>query len=350
MPEQLPPRGPRQHEISPSAMPEGPKSASETGAEEVLEGRRGEFRTIFRAMAVPGFPDSLEIGGVRISQTEGPICTQQTEIRQRPGWRTIYQKTMHRVHVGHGEILTACTLGVPLSGHLSSRDLESWHAKALAAIGFLVSIFDERIALEEIAEDLIVFDESGDAETAVDHVMNVREFPPQNRVLETHEAAIESLRDLDLDTAEPLQAAARWYLRAAQEGPTAEAVVSLWIALEALAKPPYGKKLTSEQKRLTDVIWVERALEAAGLDPGEVKPDVGRLAGLRAEIVHGGIEQPALLRDSYYTLEAITRRLLRHGLSVDVGWQLRPDVPNLLAPLRPLATYLQRRFRRTRWN
>ncbi|MEX2447711.1 MAG: hypothetical protein WD404_03085 [Solirubrobacterales bacterium] len=330
-------------------MPDGPRLAGERGTAEALEGRYGEYRNIFRAMSIPGFPDSLEIGGVRISQMRGPVRTQRTEIRQDPGWRTVYEKTMRRVEVGHGGTLTAAAFEVPLSGQLSSQDLERWHAKVHAAIGVLVAILDERVALDEIAEDLIVFDVYGKAETAVDHVTNVREYPPANRILGDHRTAVEELRKLDLSTAEPFHAAARWYLRAAQEGPTAEAVVSLWIALEALSKPPYGTKLTREEKRLTDVIWVERALEKAGLDPAEVRPDVGRLAGLRAEIVHGGIEQPAILRDGFYTLEMISRLLLRHRLSIDVGWQLYPEVPNLRAPLRGIAMYLQHRFRRTEW-
>jgi len=96
--------------------------------------------------------------------------------------------------------------------------------------------------------------------------------------------------------------------------------------------------MTKREKKLTDVAWVERAVTDAGLNPSVLQPGIGRLHGLRAEIVHGGVEAPALLRNGFYTLEAVVRLLLRRRLGIThAGWPLQPGVPNLRAPLRQLA-------------
>jgi hypothetical protein len=161
---------------------------------------------------------------------------------------------------------------------------------------------------------------------------------------------LEDFARLDTQTEGPLLAAGRWYLRAAQLGPTADAIVFLWIALEALSKPAWGTKLSKPDKRRTDVEWVEEAVRATGVDTSALEPDIGRLAGLRAEIVHGGVEAPALLRPGYYTLEAIVRLLLRARLGTGpAGWALQPGIPNLRSPLRQLAL-IGHRFRKIAWR
>ncbi|HEX6153237.1 MAG TPA: hypothetical protein VFZ19_06925, partial [Solirubrobacterales bacterium] len=342
------PQRPRQHGIAPSADPEGKTVASEPGTKAALNGRSGEYRVIFRSMRMPGFPQSIDIGGVCIAQTAGPVWTQKTDIRQSPGWRPVYHKRMRRFPVGDGEDLTVCTIPVRLGPDLRPRDLEQWHSQAHAAVGIAVAVFDERLAIEQLGEDLVILDEFGMGETAADQVVRVREYPPVNRVSPAHRRALAKLESLDLSRPAPLNAATRWYLRAAQEGPTPDAVVSLWIALEALSKPPYGTKLSSALRRRSDVEWVEHAVREAGGDPN-VDPTIGRLAGLRAQIVHGGIEQPKLLREGFYTLEASARLLIRHQLEIGVGWQLCPNRANLKEPLQSLAAYLQNRFRATRW-
>jgi hypothetical protein len=97
----------------------------------------------------------------------------------------------------------------------------------------------------------------------------------------------------------------------AQAGPTPDSIVFLWIALEALSKPPYG---TKEAKQKNDVAWVKMALRKAGLNPANVEPSVGRLAELRAAVVHGGVEEPPLLHEGFRALEQLARLLLRHAL------------------------------------
>jgi len=132
-------------------------------------------------------------------------------------------------------------------------------------------------------------------------------------------------------------------------GPVADAVVFLWIALEALAKPPYGTKLNKKEKKRTDVGWVEMAVSGAGLNPDRVSPTIGRLAGLRAEVVHGGVEHPELLHEGYYALEQLVRLLIRHRLGISpLGWPLSPDHSNLRPPLRKIAELLHQRAE-TKW-
>jgi hypothetical protein len=138
--------------------------------------------------------------------------------------------------------------------------------------------------------------------------------------------------------------------RAAQSGVTPDAIVFLWIALEAISKPRFGTKTAKSQKKLSDVEWVESALQSAGIDPTKISPSVGRLAGLRAEIVHGGVETPALLGDGYYVLEALTRLLIRERLATGpMTWPAFPGASNLISPLKETADLL-RRFPHTTWR
>jgi hypothetical protein len=251
--------------------------------------------------------------------------------------------------VGTGYRLTVCVLPVVLTEQMS-ESLLRWRDEVLAALSFVVALFDERIAQVELAEDVITTEAAPGNETHVlDTRVRLREFTPATRVLEMHRRVLQEFEKLDTETESPLLAAGRWYLRAAQLGPTADAIVFLWIALEALSKPAWGTKLSNAEKRRTDVEWAENAVLAAGVDPAQFEPTVGRLAGLRAEIVHGGVEAPALLRPGYYTLEAIVRLLLRAHLRTGAGWPLQPGIPNLRSPLRQLAL-IGHNFRKIAWR
>jgi len=310
-----------------------------------------QYRLALTSMPVPGLPDSLAVGRVVIYQADGPLWTQRTHVTQRPGWRPTYVKHMDQgvVELAAGYRLTICTIDVTVPTDLIVA-MREWRDEALAALAFVVAVLDERIAQEVLAEDVLLFDDAGAAKFAADHVNQIRSFIPSQRVLEPHRQVLASMRDMDPAESSPVVAAARWYLRAAQTGVTPDAVVFLWIALEALTKPAYGTKLTKTEKKLSDVDWVERGLQQAGLDPTRVEPSVGRLAGLRAEIVHGGVESPALLRDGYYTLEVLVRILLRHELGIGpFAWPVMPGASNLKRPLAEAAEALQR-FPRTRWR
>jgi hypothetical protein len=63
--------------------------------------------------------------------------------------------------------------------------------------------------------------------------MRLRTFLPFD-VTDEEKATLDDLAGLQTKDLVPLTEAARWYLKAAQEGPTADAIVYLWIAIEAL--------------------------------------------------------------------------------------------------------------------
>ncbi len=116
----------------------------------------------------------------------------------------------------------------------------------------------------------------------------------------------------ELQTAEltPLAEAARWYLRGAQEGPAADAIVYFWIAIEALT--PH---------RTTSPKTVEAMLVSAGFDPDTFgEPNLGRLAGLRADIVHSGSRNHPLIETGYYRLETVVRVLIRAAAGISSSW------------------------------
>lgn len=328
----------RSSEVAPGAPPR-------TDAPGGFVGHRAVHRMAFRGMEVPGFPSELRIGATRVVQARGPIWTQVTSIRQEPGWRPVFHKSMRYVAVGEGENLTVCNRDVTVPEDLTQA-MEVWRGSTLALMSFVVAVLDERIAQRLILEDLLIYDTRGtDVIGVADHLTRVRTFQAANRMLEQHRRALESLvRKVDPVAENPVVSAGRWYLRGAQLGPVADAVVFFWIALEALAKPQYGTNLTPEQRRLSDVNWIEQAVGEAGVDPQHVSPSIGRLAGLRAEVVHGGVEQPPLLSEGYYTLERLVRLLLRERLGVNpFGWPLAPDQSNLRTPARFLAAWLHER-------
>jgi hypothetical protein len=330
-----------------SAETGAPTRAAAPGAKEILRGLHGEFRTIFRGMRLPGFPsDGVAVGQTKVHQTTGPVWTQNTRIQQKPGVRPTYEKYTDRVPVGEGVELTVALLEVVLPEDLIGA-IGEWELENQAAVGALVAVLDERIAQEQLAQDLVILDRDSDGSyRGADHVARVREFPPTSSVFPTDRIALRRLRALSLSDKQAVASGARWYLKAAQAGPTPDAIVFLWIALEALAKPPFGSRLTAAQRRLSDVRWVEQAVERAGRNPGDLTPSVGRLHGLRAAVVHGGLEAPEDLRQGFYTLEAIARLLLRDRLGVRTSFPLRPNASNWIPPLRQLAA-LGHQFPRT---
>jgi hypothetical protein len=309
-----------------------------------LDGRQARYRLAFVAMEVPGLPAVVQIGPVEITQQAGPIWTQHTYIRQRPGWRPRYDKTMHHgyLQVGEGLQLTLAELPVvvPHSEHIH-RALAYWRDQTLAAVSILAAVLDERVAQRELLEDLIVYDSTGSRPwAAVDNLVRVRDFLPKKRVLPEQRQLLDGLAAFDLSHDSPELGAARWYLRAVQSGPTPDAVVFLWIAMEALA-PPTGKSDTRG-----DVRRVEDALKETGLALDQLDLSIGRLAGLRGDVVHKGIEQPELLYEGFYELEALTRLLLRHRLGVVEGaWPLTPSQSMLLPGLQGAERWLRDRPR-----
>jgi hypothetical protein len=333
-----------------SSIPQTGPTIRGPGRQDAPAGSHAQYRLLLTSMPVQGLPEVVTVGRVAIHQADGPVWTQRTHVLQKPGLRPTFLKHMDQgvIELARGYRLTVCTIDVTVPDDTVVA-IREWRDEALAALAFLVAVLDERIAQEVLGEDLLVFDDVGAPSGAVDQVTQVRRFVPK-RVLQQHRQVLSELRLQDPAASSPVVAAARWYLRAAQGGVTPDGVVFLWIALEALAKPAYGTKLTKTERKLSDVEWVERALRDAGVDPTSVEPTVGRLAGLRAEIVHGGVETPALLRDGYYALEILVRALLRHRMDVGpMAWPIRPGNTNLRRPLALAAKKLQR-HPRTRWR
>jgi hypothetical protein len=148
-----------------------------------LDGQQARYRLAFVAMEVPGLPPVVKIGPVEITQQAGPIWTQHTYIRQRPGWRPHYDKTMHQgyLQVGEGLQLTLAELPVvvPQSQHIQGA-LARWRDQVLAAVSMLAALLDERVAQRELLEDLIVYDSTGSRPWAsVDTEVRVRDFLPR---------------------------------------------------------------------------------------------------------------------------------------------------------------------------
>ncbi|MCA1696299.1 MAG: hypothetical protein LC749_17145, partial [Actinobacteria bacterium] len=65
---------------------------------------------------------------------------------------------------------------------------------------------------------------------------------------------------------------------------------------------------------------------AAGDDPRRFHPNLGRVAGLRSDVVHYGGEEPDTLRDGFYVLEEVSRLLIRSRLKMGTDWPCA--VPN----------------------
>lgn len=299
------------------------------------DGTSATYRLGFSGMAIQGLPKRFSCGRVGIHQVAGPIQTQSTYIIQRPGWIPQFDKTMHRgpVLVGDGLILTVCELPVriPPHKHLATQ-FEIWHDEVVAAVGVLVAMLDDRVAQQEIFEDLIVVEgPQANATTVIDCSRRVRSFVPTKVITSTQRDGFNKLASWASQDDSAVHVAARWYLRGAQAGPTPDAIVNFWIALEALV-PPKSKG------RTTDVKGVEGALRNAGWEPGSWDPSIGRCAGLRAKIVHQGEDQSEGLHQVFYALESAVRIVLRYQLNMlGESWPVNVGQTNLPRPLTKLA-------------
>jgi hypothetical protein len=179
-------------------------------------------------------------------------------------------------------------------------------------MGLVTAALDERVALEELFEDalLVDFDDAEDEGTPVDVSMRVRNFMPRVFLDEENDAS-DRLARINEDDDAVVSTAARWYLKGAQLGPTPDAIVQFWVAIEGLVPDARGKQVVN---------CVKDALDSAGFDQTKLPITVGQLYGLRADIVHKGQDQPALLQPGYYALEAIVRALTRQALGIETNW------------------------------
>ncbi|MDQ3954104.1 MAG: HEPN domain-containing protein [Actinomycetota bacterium] len=264
----------------------------------------------------------LTIGRVRVSQTEGPVRTQTTSVVQQPGLTLVWRKRVDmKLVVGDGLPLSVFEIEDTF-GEQPHEDLRGWRQEALAAAGVLATLFDGRFVQREVFEDALVLSEGGSVRAGLDYNLGVRTFFPA-AFFEQDAQAARSLESVDLSEDRTAATAAKWFLRGIQAGPTADAVVFLWIALEALVSDVRGKT-------------VARRVENALLDSGEEVPpelNIGKLYGVRSKIVHAGEELP-WTQNAFHQLEAIARHLLRARLGVKPTWPPSPSVIPFPEPLK----------------
>jgi hypothetical protein len=285
----------------------GPRTPKDVREAQVEQADEWVYRIAFASVPIAGIPEEMRIGGVEIHRAVGPLLTQRTEIRQRHGLPIVYDKVMHReIEVGRNAVLTVCQMREPIPKQPSVRIAEL-RDRAFAAVGVLAAVLDDRVAIEEVLED-IIFMAAGVPIAPGDARLGLRSFLPFD-VGDEERASIEALSTLDIEGVTQISQAARYYVRAAQQGPVADSIILLWIALEALT--PH---------RTTSPKTVEEMLLFAGFDPQFLDISVGRLAGLRADLVHKGEADPELVRAGYYRLEAIVRALLRRATGTSSAW------------------------------
>ena len=81
-----------------------PPDLEDVGDEiDLADGDRYVYRLVKRRLSIVGMPDAIDVGAVRVSFTTGPVRTQVTEVRRRPGLPFVFDKrTRHGVSVGRG--------------------------------------------------------------------------------------------------------------------------------------------------------------------------------------------------------------------------------------------------------
>jgi hypothetical protein len=284
----------------------------------------GRYRRILRRLAVAGLPERVDVGDVSVSFTEGPVRTQRTTLRQRPGSTFVFDKHMDRgVEVGHGEFLTILELPVALDEGMA---IDAWRARVDVALGLLIVTLDERIAGTQIAEDVILF-RAGIPIAAAEQVSHVRSFMPFE-VNAADRAALSALAGVDLDETTGGSRAAGLYAAASVQGPSRLGFLLMWLSVDAVVYE--GRNQVRE---------LRQALAASGFVEAWLSMPVGRLAGLRGNVAHGKPESDALVYDGYYDVEAIARVLIAHAGGVERAWPSSPTIrafrPHIAAVLGP---------------
>jgi hypothetical protein len=180
-------------------------------------------------------------------------------------------------------------------------------------VALVAAVLDERIAQRELFEDVLLFGLEDDEQVdAVDSRPRIRRFLPF-RVDRSSRGGLASLALLSQRHGQRIAVPARWYLAGVQLGPTPDAIVFLWIAIEGLVGD--GSKLGA----------TKAALQAAGASDEFIDSlQLRSLIRLRGHVVHKGDEDPANLASGFYRLESVARILLRHELGVITSWPPSP--------------------------
>ena len=305
---------------------------------EDLEGAPAIYRIGFRSMFVEGMPEQVIFAGAIIRHSLDPVITNRTLILQQPGLSLTWIKEREdSVEIGAGIPKLVFHLPFTVSSNLVI-DFGRMRDRALSSAGLLAAVLDERIAIEELFQDVVLVDPATDENRGVvDAGLQVRSFLP--RVVDDTEIATFSVHQERSSFAPELAVAARWYLKAARAAPGPDAIAFFWIALEGLV-PAEGKKV---------VRAVEKALEAADCLPSSLPVSVGKLYGLRADIVHKGKEDADRIREAYYVLEEITRLLIRHKGTLQSEWPAAAGENTWAEPTKSLIDRLRNRPR-TFWR
>jgi len=303
-------------------------------AAQELTGLQAVYRIGFKAMLVDGLPEQFTFGGAIVRHTMDGVTTNRTLIVQQPGLGLEWVKTREEdVEIGMG--VPMCVCHIPFEGAPNLvTDFGAMRERALGVMGALSALLDERVAQEELFDDAVLIDsENGEQVSTVDAALGVRSFQP--RVFSEEEERVVNGHPFNTDIPPATTVASRWYLKGAQIGPTLDSIVFFWVAIEALI--PQGGKNTDKQ--------VEEALKTAGTDPATLPIPVGRLYGLRADIVHKGLDDPPLLREGHYVLETIARVLIRGSMEASTTWPAEAGINDWPEPVGSLIDWLRGRSR-----
>lgn len=221
-----------------------------------------------------------------------------------------FRKTMFSgaVRVGEGQVVTVADVEVTIEENEVNRLMERCRQEALADIGLLAACLDERVGTEILSENLYVLD-AGDAPMLVaDRVVRRRTFVPSSNVNPLTQQLLSTLGDLTDKDRKAYGFGARWFQKAVTLGPTPDAVVMLWAAAEGLAQNYCVRVLRTGAK---GVKAIESAVAHLGHDISDFPISIGRVFGVRSEVVHQGTESHDHMDDAYYELEMVVRLLLR---------------------------------------
>jgi hypothetical protein len=217
---------------------------------------------------------------------------------------------MHRaVQVGHNDLLTVCELRFPLPTEDLSFAIDASRARTRNAVGALSATLDERVALDPLAEDVILL-RGGEPFAAIDRHSLVRTFMPFD-VTEQDRQTLASLAGTDVGS--DVAYAASLLATGAGPAPTPTGFLFLWLAIDATVST-----------RKTQKAAVAQALADAGADLSWLTLPLGRLVGLRGRVAHGRTIDPSLLREGFYDSEAVARILVRGALGIEGGWPAAP--------------------------
>lgn len=286
----------------------------------------GIYRRILQRIPIPGMPDQVSVGDVVFSFIVGPIRTQQTALRQRPGLPFAFDKHMRRgVEIGAGDALTVAELHVDLA---NGFEINGWRSRVDSAIGLLMCQLDERVAGAQLGEDVVLL-AGNQPFAAAEQVAQVRTFMPFD-VTDEDRAALAQLADVDLDAENPGTQAAALYAAAAREGPSSLGFLLMWLAVDAIAYT--GKNQVRE---------LQAAAATAGVRSEWLEGSIRELAGLRGRLAHGKPVDGQAIHSAFYSLEAIARALVGNALDLRQGWPTAPTassfLPSTAADLGPKA-------------